>query len=82
MPRLTPSRNAICQWLARDGFEIRKAATAADARASQFNLRQGCIKPMIRAAACGDAPRKELIVKGRELERLLDSILRPKKTNW
>jgi hypothetical protein len=37
---------------------------------------------MILAAASGDAQRKEMIAKVWEIERLSDSILRPKKTNW
>jgi hypothetical protein len=37
---------------------------------------------MILAAASGDAQREELIAKVREIERSLDSILRPEKTKW
>jgi hypothetical protein len=37
---------------------------------------------MSRAAAAGHAQREELIAKVREIERLLDSILGPEKTNW
>jgi hypothetical protein len=37
---------------------------------------------MIGAVASGDAQRKELIAKEGEIERLSDSFLRPKKTNW